>query len=210
MSPSRAEREGAKEISMKTSRIPAVLILAAAFVLAPAARAAVDAFIWFENADIRGESKDPQHLNWIEVSSFQIDRLRNAAIGGATGGGAGKVSVHDISITKHVDASSAKIFQACVTGKHYQKVLISMRKAGGDPSYMNIVLHDVFLSSYQKSSGGDRPTESLTLNFTKLEYNQPPPHVQPGVRGAELAPAAIQLAPTATPTPARRAAPPPR
>jgi type VI secretion system Hcp family effector len=96
-----------------------------------------------------------------------------SATGG--GGGAGKSPVHEIVITKTQDASSPKLSKACATGEHFKTVVLSVRKAGGGgggagSTFLTIKLTDVTISSYQLSSGGDRPTESLTLNFTKIEY----------------------------------------
>jgi type VI secretion system Hcp family effector len=94
------------------------------------------------------------------------------------GGSAGKVSVHDISITKKVDKASPAFFRACVSGAHYKKVTITMRKAGGDPSssgkpFVKFTLTDVLISSYQlvpSSGGGAGPQESATLHFAKFEF----------------------------------------
>ena len=36
--------------------------------------------------------------------------------------------------------------------------------------YASYVLEDCMVSGYSVRSGGDRPTETLTLNFTKVEY----------------------------------------
>ena len=37
--------------------------------------------------------------------------------------------------------------------------------------YLSIELENAMISNYSVSSGGDRPTESLALNFTKITYN---------------------------------------
>lgn len=96
------------------------------------------------------------------------------ATGGGTsssgsGGGAGKVKFHDISITKYVDKSSAKLALFCANGKHIPKATITLRKAG--KTYLTYTLTDVLISSYQ--TGGfaqdKQPTETLSLNFTKIE-----------------------------------------
>ena len=96
------------------------------------------------------------------------------------GGGAGKVSVHDLSITKEVDKASPKLSLACATGTHFKKVTITLRKAG--KTYLTYNLTDVLISSVQVSgSGGGQavPLESISLNFTKiaLQYSQVGPRV---------------------------------
>lgn len=160
---------------MSKSRTSAALLLTAGLVFAPVAHAAVDAFIWFEG--IAGESRDPQHMGWMEVSSFQLKQIGNTAgVGSATGGaGAGKVSVHDISITKSTDKASPMLMKHCATGKHIPTATISVRKAGGSQQeYLVIKLVDVLVSSYRTSGGGAAVTESFTMNATDATIQYPP------------------------------------
>ena len=183
---------------MRASRLLAASVLAA-LAVAPAARAAVDAFIWFENSDIKGESHDAKHPGWIEVSSFQLQQLRNevsnsTSIGRATGGaGAGKVSFHEFQITKKVDKASPKLFEAATKGKHIPNVTIEMRKAGGDQQeYLVIKLQDVFISSYRAGGArGEGPEESMTLVFGAVKWEYTPQRTPtPGLRTAQVAGAA--------------------
>lgn len=106
----------------------------------------------------------------FHVFSWSFGRQTTSAGGG---GGAGKASTHEIVITKTQDASSAKLFKACATGQHIRDATITVRKAGkGQQEFLVIKLETVLVTSYQtsQSSGGDRPTESLSLNFTKIEF----------------------------------------
>lgn len=64
-------------------------------------------------------------------------------------------------IVKEIDAASPKLYQACASGKHFPTALV---EAGGK----QYKLYDVVISSVQKS-GGDRPMETISLNFTKIE-----------------------------------------
>ena len=96
----------------------------------------------------------------------------------AKGKGGGKVTVHDISITKKVDKASPLFFKNCVKGTHYKNETIAVRKAGGGggstgTQYLTYKLSNVIISSYQEvSSGGgkSKPEESITLNFSKIVY----------------------------------------
>jgi type VI secretion system Hcp family effector len=86
-----------------------------------------------------------------------------------SGGGAGKVSVHDISITKKVDKASPKLSLYCANGQHFPKVTISLRKAG--KVYLRYNLTNVLISSYQSGGHGNGgvPVESLSLSFAKVQ-----------------------------------------
>ena len=87
------------------------------------------------------------------------------------GGGAGKVGVHDLSITKKVDKASPKLSLACAAGTHFKKVTITLRRAG--KIYLTYNLTDVLISSVQVSGSGagqDVPLESISLNFAKIAF----------------------------------------
>lgn len=93
---------------MNAPRFLAAAPVLALLILAPAARAA-DAFLKIEG--VPGGSGDPHHVGWIEVSSSQLDQIRNAAgIGSATGGaGAGKVKFNEFTIKKTSDKATPKL-----------------------------------------------------------------------------------------------------
>lgn len=199
---------------MNTSRIRNAFVIAAGLLLALPARAAVDAFIWFDEPSLKGESTDARHQGWHEVSSVQLEPVRSAAtrIGSATGGAGsgraseGKVSVHDIIVTKHTDSSSPKLMLFCANGAHIKDAKISMRKAGGTPQeYLVIMLTDVVVSRYQTGGtahGGEVGTETFTLNAmdATVEYT-PTPAPRAPVRVAPAAAPAALVAHTPTPTP---------
>lgn len=100
----------------------------------------------------------------------------SSAKGKASGGG--KVKIHDLTFTKKIDKASATLFRAAASGAHYKKAIILLRKAGGEAKgagkpFLQYTLEDVLVSSYQESSsgsGGAKPQETITFNFTKIEY----------------------------------------
>ena len=98
----------------------------------------------------------------------------------STSGRSGAVKVNDFLIRKMVDAASPSFFQNCVSGAHYSKVIIEMRKAGSSGSeFLQFTLTDVLVSSL--SLGGNRgsgvPEETMSLNYAKIEiqYQQQKP-----------------------------------
>lgn len=61
-----------------------------------------------------------------------------------------------------------------ICGKSLGKAEIHFVQTGGadkkEQVYLKIELTDAIVSSYSASSGGDRPSESISLNFTQVSY----------------------------------------
>jgi type VI secretion system secreted protein Hcp len=138
---------------------------------------AVDMFLKLDG--IKGESKDSKHKDEIHIESFSWGMNQTGAHGTGGGGGAGKVSVHDISVTKFLDKSTCDLLYHCAAGKHIPSGLITVRKAGDKPlEYLKIKLTDILISSVQEAGhGGDLLSENVTLNFAKfkVEYQEQKP-----------------------------------
>jgi type VI secretion system secreted protein Hcp len=138
---------------------------------------AVDMFLKLDG--IKGESKDHKHKDEIHIESFSWGMNQTGAHATGGGGGAGKVSVHDISCTKFVDKSTAALMLHCASGKHIKSGLITVRKAGDKPlEYLKVTLEDILVSSVQEAGhGSDLLTENVTLNFSKfkVEYQEQKP-----------------------------------
>lgn len=135
---------------------------------------------------IDGESLDHGHKNEIELLSFAFGATQPGSAGHGGGSGIGKVQVQDFHFSKYFDKASPKLFEACATGKHTPKVVLTCRKAGGtQQEYLKITLSEVIVSSIQNSgSGGDSlPTESVTLNFSKIEIEYKPQDEKGGLGG---------------------------
>jgi type VI secretion system secreted protein Hcp len=134
---------------------------------------AVDMFLKIEG--VPGESADKSHKDEIDVLSWSWGMTQSGTTHTGTGGGAGKVNVRDVTITKYCDKASPVIMQACCSGKHFKEAKLTVRKAGENPlEYLKITMKDLLVSSV--STGGtmsdDRLTENVTLNFAeyKVEY----------------------------------------
>jgi type VI secretion system secreted protein Hcp len=108
----------------------------------------------------------------FEVSGWSLG-VTHAGIGGHNGGeGSGKSSLGEFTISRKQDASSVKLFKLCVSGRHFKTVTLSVRKARSGQEYLRIYFNNVYTTGYQMSSGGDRPTESVTFSYTamKIKY----------------------------------------
>ncbi len=121
-------------------------------------------------AGIEGESMDAAHTNEIHVDSWSWGMVQSGTTHEASGGGGGKVSGGDLSLTKKVDKSTPAIMKKCCNGTHIADGTLTIREAGGDApvEYLKIEMTDIMITSYQtggSSDGLDRIEEHLTLNF---------------------------------------------
>lgn len=136
---------------------------------------AVDYFLKIKG--IEGESPDKKHKNEIDVLSWSWNETQMGTHGGGGGGGAGKVNVSDFNFTMTVNKASPKLLLACASGEHIPEAELTCRKAGKEQQeYLKIKFSDLLVSSYQTggSSGDVVPVDSISLNFSKIEYSYSP------------------------------------
>lgn len=111
----------------------------------------------------------------IELNSlrFDVDVPYTSPIAG--GPRIGKVNFSEITVTKLSDTTSPALLKDTVVGVDIPEIDISfvnlIKGKDGVQMYAQYVLSDVLISGYHVNSGGDRPTESLSLNFTKITYS---------------------------------------
>jgi type VI secretion system secreted protein Hcp len=124
----------------------------------------------------KGSSTTKGHLGsdgWTEITAVQwgVGRGITSASQGAERE-ASRPSVSEIVVTKPLDISSYRWFEESVWGDG-QTVTIHFTKTNKDQQdlYMEYILDNVLVSGFSTSSGGDRPQETLSLNFTRIEYN---------------------------------------
>jgi type VI secretion system secreted protein Hcp len=128
--------------------------------------------------NIKGESIDKGgHKEEIDVLAWSWGLSQSGSFHQGSGGGAGKVSVQDLSFTKYVDAGTTALVLAACKGTAYDSALLTVRKAGDKPlEYIKITLTNVLVSSVSTggSGGEDRLTENVSLNFQKfkVEYTK--------------------------------------
>lgn len=132
---------------------------------------AVDFFLKVEG--VKGEARDKTHTEEIDVISWSWGLMNSGTMHIGGGGGAGKVSIQDLTVTKYVDKATPNMIDSCTTGKHFPNAVLYCRKASGDSpiEYLKIRMEDVLITniSHGGSDGEERLTENVTLNFAKVE-----------------------------------------
>ena len=132
---------------------------------------ATEMFLKIEGRALDGESTDADHTNEIDVLAWQWGMAQTGTMHVASGGGAGKVQVQDITIVKRVDRASPMLAKHCASGTHFDKATLYVRSTEGEPlEYLTIEMNKVIISglSYNGSSDRERPEEVLCLNFAEF------------------------------------------
>lgn len=152
------------------------------------ARAAVDIFL--DIPTIPGESQDRTYTNKVDVLawSWGMSQSGTTHIGG--GGGAGIVSIQDLSITKFVDKASPKLMETCAKGSRLPSAFLIGRTAGTTNTFIKITMEEVMVTGISSggSGGEDRLTENIVLNFAKVKFEYFPTNADGTPDPVHLAP----------------------
>ncbi len=128
-------------------------------------------YVKYKDLGVKGDVTESNHKNWIEVSSFQwgVGRGISSPTGASADRESSAPSVSEITLTKSQDISTVGLLTEALQGDGV-KVTIDFCRTNKDQMdvYLTIELENVMISGYSVSSGGDRPSESISLNFTKI------------------------------------------
>ena len=126
--------------------------------------------------DIKGESQEQGHKDWVYVESVSNSIMRSIQEGG-TGvqRSNGETTLGDIVCVKTWDSSSPKLAESCANGVFMSEVLIHLCSTINKKNVVNLEfkLKDVIISSYSFHGSGSQdpvPTEEITLNYTDIEW----------------------------------------
>ena len=123
---------------------------------------------------VHGDVTTQGFEKWIELTSFQwgVGRGIGSAMSGQASRESSIPSVSEIVVTKRMDGSSPGLWTDSVAGQLNTtvKIAFTTTSQGATTQFLNYELTNTGLSGYSLSSGGDMPTESLSLNFTKVVW----------------------------------------
>lgn len=147
--------------------------------------------IFIKIKGIEGESQDANHKNEIEVMNWSWTMLQEANMHAGSGGGSGKATVKDLEFEHFVDRSSPNLMKFCLTGKHIEEAVLTVRKAGGTPlEYLKITINDIVVTRVQPYGAADdsvRIRERVSLSFAKVKQEYTVQNAQGGSSGAVTA-----------------------
>ena len=147
---------------------------------------AFDAFCYSvsHKAKIPGETQDADmmKLSAFEVLSFELGAENTINIGSISGGGgAGKATFKEFTVTKKTDTASTGLFHALVTGEHFDDLFIDLRRSAGSSSdgksgktfmkftFALVMVQDI---SWSGSDGDDICEETVIFQYgaIKIQY----------------------------------------
>lgn len=133
--------------------------------------------IYMKFGKIDGEATHDKHQKWIDIGSLQfgVGRGISTPSGSTANREASEPSISEVVVTKQLDKASSKLFTESCTGDAGAEVQIHLVSTGSPGNtYVEYKLYNALISGYSLSSGGDRPSESISINFTKIEYKHTP------------------------------------
>jgi type VI secretion system secreted protein Hcp len=134
--------------------------------------AVADYFLKIDGID--GESQDHKHKGEIHLESWSWGESNGGSAAHSGGAGAGKVNMQDFHFVRQFNKASPKLAIACASGEHLKKAVLTCRRAGKDQQeFFKVTMSDLIVSSFQTgaSNHGDvLPTEQISLNFSKIEW----------------------------------------
>lgn len=113
----------------------------------------------------------------IEIKDYSLGlempvNENRSAVGAAT---SGRAAFNEFECSKSLDKATAKLCEACMSGKHIKIIYCDLYRSIGDTekvaAYLEVEFHDCIITEVSVQSSGDElPTESLKFNYGKVKY----------------------------------------
>ena len=132
--------------------------------------------IYLHVEGLEGDVTAAGHEGWIECESmdFGVSRSISTKTGSSQERESTAPMLSDVTIVKNMDKGTPKLFeQACIGTSKLVKLDLVQTGEQLD-TYMSYELTDSLISAHATSTAGDRPSESVSFNFTKIEMKYTP------------------------------------
>ncbi len=129
---------------------------------------------------IKGECKDKDHPDTIEVKSFSFGVQQEASMQAGAGLVAGGSNFSSFTIQKQLDCATTKLFQHLCAGARIDSAKVYVRRPGEGGStatnnapvdYMIFEFEGLQVVSFSSDGGSSSaiPDETIAFNFTKMK-----------------------------------------
>jgi type VI secretion system secreted protein Hcp len=131
--------------------------------------------MYMKYGSVTGNVTESSHTGWIELKNFSwgLARAISTVVGSTDDREASAPSVSEVVVSKDNDVASTALMQEALSGFGKTVQIDFARTAKGQLDvYLTLTLTNTMISGYSHNcNGGDgRPSESLSLNFSKFEY----------------------------------------
>ncbi|MEM7497546.1 MAG: type VI secretion system tube protein Hcp [Pseudomonadota bacterium] len=133
--------------------------------------------IYMEIEGIMGDATHETHKNWMDIESlhWNVSRNMNTSAGSSANREASEPTVSEVVLTKVTDSSSTKLFAEACSGRTGKLTTIHLVTTGNPgETYVEYKLTNTLVANYSVDTTGDRPVETIRLNFTKMEVKYIP------------------------------------
>lgn len=151
-----------------------------------------DIYIQFKGKfDVKGESRDNDHKEWIEVGSWTHQILQPKSATASTAGGhtAERCEHGEMVFQKDLDLTSPRLWEGCSAGHTFDEVTVDFMRADGDKrvKYLEIKLKNVLLSWITPSVGSDGvPVENFALKYAAVQWTYTAQDIKGGTKGNKI------------------------
>lgn len=149
-----------------------------------------DIYLKFSTPDIKGESQDKDHKDWLEISSWSHSIIQPKSATASTSGGhtSERTEHSDIVLGKDLDVVSPLLYQHASGGTTFSAVQIDFMRADGEGNrvkYLQIDLKNAIISSISPSAASEGiPYEVFTLKYAAIQWKYTQQKVAGGQGGS--------------------------
>ena len=140
----------------------------------PGGQATVSGFA--EVDGIPGESTTKGHEHEIDIVTLHWCVTQQTGPAGG-GGSAGKAVVDGVVVGKHTDLATVPLVEAAATGRHIERVVITLERGAKPPfPFLVVELEDVIVTRVNSSWSGGLPDEEVAFAVGRIcwEYRRSP------------------------------------
>jgi type VI secretion system secreted protein Hcp len=133
--------------------------------------------IYMKYGELKGNVTAEGHVGWSELHSLNwgVCRAIDIPVGSAANRESTAPNVSPLVVTKSADAASTKLLEEALQGEGVAVTIDFCKTDKGKLEvYLQFTLRDCMIADHTTSSLGDRPSESLVLNFTKFQMTFTP------------------------------------
>ncbi|EAN4467104.1 Hcp family type VI secretion system effector [Salmonella enterica] len=129
--------------------------------------------IFLKLDNIKGESQAEGFEDQIEIMSYShnvaMQVSNDVSLAERT---SGRAHVGEMSLTKFVDLSTPVLNEYCCSGRLIRKAVLTLCRNddGKMRPFIVYTLTNALISQLSVSGGGGKPVETMSLNFTKIEW----------------------------------------